>query len=454
MIFIAKIVPEIFLPDGANNNLSPANYTVYRTYQRNAMRIVFRCIVIAVLFAAGSLLFCSFDESTSLGSEIINDVNPDKVNVGRHYREYVMDSSGFVQKSSIARTDEIIHTVTSGVMVLGNRNGESSFGVVRFICPPDTDTTSHKRVFYRSTDSLLTVKFVFSRVGNGQEAHLNLYYNAKDTLDTTTISTPDTASMPFVGSIGFAGKDTVLDTVEIIDSTVRTAIFEACTTTEISAFPGTRFSFDIISQENDSLLRLYGSTPKLLVLVDKDTLLDGIDTATVSYNVNASLYVVKEDSLLSKERQAQPVSSYAPYRAAVFEYDPSSLWAVMEDTATSTLNRLISAGFMIRHPDGDTNTLYVQYAVSAAPLQSGREVDSIFNSSSVLITIPGDTVVFANVREPLQRYARQNPRPASLFLYLRLSFNTSAALSSEEYEQWRTVTWDAIPYLKTIIYQP
>lgn len=418
------------------------------------MRIIARCVVISALFAAGSLLFCSFDDSTNLGSDIIDTVEPDKANVGRHYREYVLDSTGLDQKYSVSRTDEIIHTVTSSVMVLGKRDGESSFGLVRFICPPDTDTTNHKRVSFRPADSLLAVKLVFSRIGNGQEAYLNLYYNIEDAVDTAKVSTPDTITMPFAGTISFAGKDSVLDTVEIVDSTIKTAIFKACTTTATSAFPGTRICFDIISQQDDRLIRLYGSTPKLLVSVDKDTLPGKIDSVTKIYSVERALYVVKEDTLVFNARQSQPVSSYAPYRTAVFEFDPSALWKAMEDTVTRAANRLISAGFLIRHPGDDTNTLYVKYGVSTSPLLSGYEVDTMFDSSSVLISIPRDTVAFANVRETLQRYARQNPRPVSLFLYLRLSFNTSAALSSEEYEQWRTVTWDVVPYLKTIIYLP
>jgi hypothetical protein len=431
--------------------MSPANYTVYGTFQRNAMRIVARCIAVGTLLAAGSLLFCSFDDETNLGSGIINGVDPDKVNVGRHYREYILDSSGLDQKYSISKTSGIIHSVTSGVMVLGERDGERSFGFVRFVCPPDTDTTSHKRVSFRPTDSLLSVKLVFSRIDSGQAADLNLYYNSDDALDTTDVSIPDTTTMPFVGTMSFSGKENELDTVEIADTTIRSAIFKACTTTATSAFPGTRLCFDIVSLQNDSLIRLYG---KLLVSIDRDTLPGKVDSVVKSYSVEKALYVVTEDTLLSEARQSQPVSSYASFRTAVFEFDPSSLWTAMEDTVTSIANRLISAGFMIRHPGNDTNTLYVKYAVSTIPLRGGYEVDTLFDSSSVLISLPRDTVAFANVRETLQRYARQNPRPVSLFLYLRLSFNTSAALSSEEYEQWRTVTWDVVPYLKTIIYLP
>jgi hypothetical protein len=437
----------LFLLDCANNTMSPANYTVCGTFQRNVMRIIARCVVISALFAAGSLLFCSFDDSTNLGSDIINNVEPDKVNVGRHYREYILDSSGLVQKYSVSRTDEIIHNVTGSVMVLGKRDGESAFGFVRFVCPPDTDTTNHNRVSFRPTDSLLSIKMVFTRADSGERADFRIIYNKSEVL------TPDSI-MPVVGTISFPTKDTLIDTIEISDSTIKRAIFDACTTTAKSAFPGTQFCFDIVSLQNDSLIRLYGGTPKLLVSVDKDTLPEKIDSVTKSYSVERALYVVKEDTLVFNARRSQPVSSYAPYRTAVFEFDPSPLWTAMEDTQTSTMNRLLSAGFMIRHPGDDTNALYVKYGVSTFPLQSGYAVDTMFDSSSILISIPRDTVAFANVCETLQRYARQNPRPVSLFLYLRLTFNTSAALSSEEYEQWRTVTWDVVPYLKTIIYLP
>lgn len=418
------------------------------------MRIVTRCIALAALFAAGSLLFCSFDDATSLGGDIINTVETDKVNMGKHYREQLLDSSGLVQKYSISGNGGIVHTVTSSLMIVGERDGESSFGFVRFFCPPDTDTTNHKRISFRPTDSLLSVKLVFSRIDSGQAGDLNLYYNMDDAIDTTKVSTPDTTTMPYAGTISFAGIDSVLDTVEIADTAIKTAIFKACTTTAKSAFPGAYFCFDIVRRQNDSLIRLYGSTPKLLVSVDRDTLPEKIDSVVNSLSVEKALYVVKEDTLISEARQNQPVSSYASYRTAVFKFDPSSLWAAMKDTATRATNRLISAGFMIRHPGNDTNALYVKYAVSTTPLQGGYEADTLFDSSSVLMFLPRDTITFANVRETLQRYARQNPRPVSLFLYLRLSFNTSAALSSEEYEQWRTVTWDVVPYLKTIIYLP
>jgi hypothetical protein len=410
------------------------------------MRIIYRFFGICALLAAGTLLFCSFDDESDLGSGIINDADPDKVNVWKHYKTFTLDSADVDSAFSISKSGDITHNVTGGVMALGKQNGESSFGFVRFVCPPDTDTTNHKRVFFMPTDSLLSVKLVFVRADSGQRVDFDVFLN------TSEVLMPDSATyIKPVGTASFAYKDTLVDTLEISDTLIRKNIFSACTSTAKSDFPGTPFCFDITSRQQDSIVRLYGGDIRLLVSVDRDTSDTIVNPFTEAYSVDTALYVVKEDTALATARQKQPVSSNAALRTAVFKFSIPSLWKALEDSLTGSINRFFSAGFRIKPPAEDSTELIVRYGISTTGYANSQALDPWFDSNSVTIKISRDSVTYADVRAYLQSVSRQDPQPESLYLYLKITGNDG--VSAKKKEQWQSVLWD-YPILDALVHLP
>jgi hypothetical protein len=414
------------------------------------MRIVTRWIAGAALCAAGTLLFCSFDESTGLGNEIINDVNPDKVKIGRHYREFRMDSAQLQERYSVPRAGDSgfgVHMVTADVMVIGRKGDEESAGLVAFFCPSDTDTKRSGKKFFNSGDSLVSVRLLFARPSRDSAlpsfkmkvfsaANANTVFADADSSPSYTLSIADTS---------------LIDSVELDSGPLRDSIFSSCRSLDTNYMNDT-FKFGLINISTDTLFGLNSASSFLKIAIRRHQEAGKSDTVlSAVYKVNKACFVGREDAAIRLSRESQTVSSYAPSRTAVYAFNADSLWTAMDDVLPGSPNRLISAGFVIRHPANDTNTLYVKHKITGVPLHDGAALDSIFTVRAGVTELKRDTVYFADVRNDLQELSRKNPRPSTLYFYLRIHCDKSVG---EENGNWQTTTWDAVPYLKAIIYQP
>jgi hypothetical protein len=416
------------------------------------MRNFFRTIVYLVFFSALTQLFCSFDEATDLGSGIINEVDPDKVDVDRHYVRYLLDSTMLDEKGSFPKTVDTgfgVHPVDNSVMVVGRQGSEEAVGFVRFLCTPDTNSNG-ERLFYLDDDSLVAVKLIFGRVAKDTAPRSPLkmkVFSASSpgmVFAESEIDTPCTLS--YIDS-------SLIDSVTLPPGPLCDSIFSSCRSMdEINS--GDTFGFGLRNIAGDTLYRLYSESSILKICVRRHR--EGKSDTVVfkPYIAAKTMYVAREDSNQSASLEGRTVSSYAPSRTAVYRFDPASLWKAMDDAARSEVFKLVSAGFMITHPDADTNILWVQYCITASPLMTGADFDKKFDTGSITIPLPKDSTVFADVRRDLQQHARLDPQPESLYLYLRLVCNRSANLAAANTEQWQSVEWDVVPYLKTIIYIP
>ncbi|MBN1129165.1 MAG: hypothetical protein JXA71_09270 [Chitinispirillaceae bacterium] len=416
------------------------------------MRKIARTIACCAGIGAGMLLFCSLDEQTAIGGGIINDVDPDKVNVGRHYREFLLDSTVLDTSYSLPGVGDAgfgVHEVTKSVMVVGRKDREEAAGFVRFLCSSDTNRSKGGRLFYQDDDSLVAVKLIFGRVSKGSDlppfkmkvfsaSTLNRVFEESGQNSADTLTMADTS---------------LLDSVTLPPGALRDSIFRSCMAMEDTSYDGDTFGFGLLNVSRDTLYRLYSESSILKVSVRRRGDAGKTDTLSKPYKAVRAYYVAREDSSEVRTLQHQTVSSYASSRTAVYQYTASSLWHAMTDSVSGSVNNLISAVFVVRHPRGETGQLFVKAVLDSAAIPNAAVLDSLFALQAPVNLKDSTWSLYGNVRRNLQQYARAAALPPSLFLYLRLS-DRSASLAAVDKETWHAVTWDAVPYLKTIIYIP
>ncbi|MBN2037808.1 MAG: hypothetical protein JW768_13795 [Chitinispirillaceae bacterium] len=414
------------------------------------MRTLIRLFITGLPCSAALFLFCSqIDDATNLGSEIINDIDPDKVRIDRHYREFLLDSTALEESYSVPQAGDEgfgVHGVVAGnVMVVGRKSNESAVGFVQFLCT--TDSGGSGRLFYTDDDSLISVQLFFPRISKDTSAP---DYIVKVCGVAGPRDVFDTACKP-IDTLTF-DDSLLVDTVTIPPGDLRDSIFQSCRSLD-TKYDGDTFSFTLVNIAQDTLYRfpLSAGIPGLKVTVFRSNEENKDSVFSKSYPFTQAFYYVDEDERDSLQGQA--VSSYASSRTAVYRYRAAALWNSINDTASGSINKLISAGFMIRHPKNDTHQLQVKYLVASEPLRDGVVIDSLFKSRFVS-DINDSSALYADVREELQRYARMSAPPSSLYLHLRLDCNRSSALQAASKEQWQTAKWDAIPYLKSILFIP
>ncbi|MCU0609296.1 MAG: hypothetical protein MUF22_05975 [Chitinispirillaceae bacterium] len=410
------------------------------------------CFSVLTLLSVLSLRCSQFDDSTSLGKSIVEGVdgNSDKLNVRKHFREYVMDSAvGALFNTpgtSLPGADAAgfgRHSAGTSVMVIGTQGDETAAGFIDFV--PNTDTAGTRRI--PATDTLLSVKVRFFR-------------DSTPVADRIALRTCDSIWDPNSPSAG--SGDSIIDTVVFpaakaaadtitLPLWLADSIFRACT----SAVPGTlraRVIFSLVRIDSGAgLIRVNGNTSVIVstkrgsetkqVVYDRDAARNNLKASVDSY------YLASDGN--DPVFRTLPRISYASKRTAVFAYSLQGLWnTASAGVADAMREEIIAATFSLRgHSAADTVKL--SFLLLDHMVSDGATLDTLFsikNVSDRSVAIAGTAVAHLNVQPELSAFEKKTSRPLTAYLYLRMQ--------EDDRQVWKSTVWQNVPLLKAVITVP
>jgi hypothetical protein len=382
---------------------------------------------LALLLSTGGALFCSkIGDSTDLGSNILNDISPDKTSIGKHFRAYAMDTSGLEKRSSLPAAGDTgfgLHGAYLSSMVMGIQADDTAVGYVEFAIQPDTT----KYPLFSAKDTLIAMKLRFTR-DTGNSRHPISVWHSKDRSIALNPSQPNDS---LLGSIAFpASGDTLNDTITIVDSALTHAIFSACTTKCISADCQNAAKFGFILKNNDAGLAYLKGDAQILV-----TYWHNDSASEVNGYTSYGSYKVRDAN-----SGDSAMLSYGPKRTAAFQYNINKLWHTADSglaPADSIRPEVVSASFSLKNPDSAGDSLNVSAVLWHELVHNGIELDSLFNghfngipSYPVTALLTGTAPVAVDVRSSMREYEQGVPsqkpaRASTLYLYVRFVENTN-----------------------------
>jgi hypothetical protein len=423
------------------------------------MRMSRRLWVLGVAVLSGLLFFCSklVDDSTDLGSSIIQNIDSNKVSLNKHVREYVMDtSSAFRSDSSFPATSDTgfgVHSAAGSYMVLGTKGNERAAGWVQFIPAPDTGKTR----IYAATDTLKSITLHFTRDTNPDHPNpsdphpVQVWYSQ---IRSHTLN-PSTANGDALLGIMTFQKDTaavnVPDSIVLQPGTLTNTIFTACRDTiKDSTHLATRpvMGFIVATLNAADIIRLNGNMQLTVRYIQ------GSDTTThyQTYYMTTTTYYLATDDNTPDSLLRMPALSYASKRTAVYHYSLAAFWDTINNMPNAQYAQVISAVFWLKRPKdtlGVGDTLTVQYLVCPVPVHNGTVLDSLFKANpsppGAVSIIDTAALVQANVCQSLEWYMR-NGRPSELYLYLRFT--------EDQKQRWKQTVWKTRPRLTAMISVP
>jgi hypothetical protein len=396
----------------------------------------------------GSLLFCfcaNLDDSTSLGSGVINTVDPGKTDIDRYFHGFSLDSSYFKESFSVPFPGDTgfgYHYV-SGKMFIGEANNEHSAGYIEVVF--NRDSLASSRIFVGG-DTLKSVKMIFAHDHVPSVTALQF-----DVYNVDKRNKPfDTVPGRKLGAMTFNDIDTNsnIDTVELFDTAAGSfrhlfcdSIFYACSTSTLDTLQRKdTLRFAVINR--GAALDSVHSACTIILSARRSS--SGPDSSRVKVlSSSFASYVVAEDgdpALL----KGLPLSSFASKRTALYKYRVDSLWSAMRPNSV-----LLTAGFLIPNTTPDS-LLTVQWALCSDVVHNGIVLDSIFAANKSVLSIEKSTAAamtarFADVVDPLQKMFVDGTKPAHVYLYVRYYNATS---------EWKTVNMIMKPSFKAMITNP
>jgi hypothetical protein len=402
-------------------------------------------------------LVCSnLEDSTDLGAGVIEDVYPDRVTIGKHLRQFSMDSSSCDSSFSLPGQNDTgfgVHPVTGSHMIIGTKSDSSgnahAAGYMRFVCPADTART---RTFaLNDTLRKIIVRFYRDITVDTNTQPCRIAVWSSDTLlhalkPNSALGDTIRDTLQFVKALQDSNNtSTIPDSIELLpglaNDTGRLAnkIFKACTTSSINS-SSLSFCF-ILSNLDSGLIRFKGNADFTIKYTR------GSDTSrsrTYGSAYNTSYYIATDgdpDSL-----QERPELRYVSKRTAVYRYDATALWDTVNNMANTQHAQIISASFSLTGPSaGDTlNLRYLLHTLE----RNGDRLDSLFAAAPAnqsVITVADTSRVWANVRISLQNLTLHG-RPPALYLYLRYNEDIN--------QKWKQTRWLDVPLLTATIAVP
>jgi len=408
---------------------------------------------VSILLSITLLLFCSrFDETTGLGKDIIQDIDPSLTNVNQNFKS--LDSMIVVSAFSIPDQNGSDFGIHRSSISVGMKDNVTASGFIEYKADWDiinkfgigiTDTTTFE------IDSISLQVYTYNNTGEnaGIPAKLDLYacINA-DSLSRTPLARQFPIASLYLSEdsthyYGSTNSPTMLASIENFISSIK-AQLKICDTDSCKDLLKTQLRFYLFSDDSNSVAHL-STEPTMKFFARK-----GLDSIRVSITPSYTNYVATDHNIDSISKI--PVSSFATQRTAVFKLDISNLWKNLELFRSF---RILSAGFSVtpktyknvyQDSDGDNSqTLNVLYHLSDKLYDNnskfhGQTLRSVAKSVSVDSTgAPMDIFVLRNLEDIFQKLS--SSRPSTVYLYLQLS--------GDEYK-WKEVLWNN-PEFKAIL---
>lgn len=393
------------------------------------------------------LLFCSrFDDTTSLGKDIIQDIDPSLTDVNGNFKS--LDSMTVLSAFSIPDLKGSNNGIHRSTISVGTMDNVTASGFVEYTANADildkfgiaaTDTSAFK------VDSISMQVYTYKRTGENNRIpkKLNLYFiiNA-DSISRTPLSTQLQVSTLYLSedSTHYFSEDSTHYYGSSKDTTIRKHIEEfisstkaqlkICATDSCKNLLKNYLRFYLYSADSGSSVAHLSTAPTIRFYSR-----NGLDNIMVSITPSYTNYVAIDNETDSTSKI--PVSTIATKRTAVFKMDMSNLWKTMESFKSF---RILSAGFTVT-PKTYKNifdSLNVHYHLSdtlydntsAFQKQILRGVKKMVSIDST--GIPKERFVLRNLEDIFQKLSFS--RPSTLYLYLQIS-------SEKEY-RWKEVLWN------------
>lgn len=385
------------------------------------------------------LLFCSrFDDTTSLGKDIIQDIDPSLTDVNGNFKS--LDSMTVLSAFSIPDLKGSNNGIHRSTISVGTMDNVTASGFVEYTANADildkfgiavTDTSTFK--IDSISMQVYTYKLTDENIRIPEKLNLYLSINT-DSVFRTPLSRQLQVSSLYLSkdSTHYYGSsnDTIIrKSIEKFISSIKTQL-KICATDSCKNLLKNYLRFYLYSADSGSSVAHLSTAPTIRIYSR-----NGLDNIMVSITPSYTNYVAIDNETDSTSKN--PVSTIATKRTAVFKMDMSNLWKTMESFKSF---RILSAGFTVT-PKTYKNifdSLNVHYHLSdtlydntsAFQKQILRGVKKMVSIDST--GIPKERFVLRNLEDIFQKLSFS--RPSTLYLYLQIS-------SEKEY-RWKEVLWN------------
>lgn len=389
------------------------------------------------------LLFCSrFDDTTSLGKDIIQDIDPSLTDVNGNFKS--LDSMTVLSAFSIPDLKGSNNGIHRSTISVGTMDNVTASGFVEYTANADildkfgiavTDTSTFK--IDSISMQVYTYKLTDENIRIPEKLNLYLSINT-DSVFRTPLSRQLQVSSLYLSkdsskdSTHYYGSsnDTIIrKSIEKFISSIKTQL-KICATDSCKNLLKNYLRFYLYSADSGSSVAHLSTAPTIRFYSR-----NGLDNIMVSITPSYTNYVAIDNETDSTSKN--PVSTIATKRTAVFKMDMSNLWKTMESFKSF---RILSAGFTVT-PKTYKNifdSLNVHYHLSdtlydntsAFQKQILRGVKKMVSIDST--GIPKERFVLRNLEDIFQKLSFS--RPSTLYLYLQIS-------SEKEY-RWKEVLWN------------
>lgn len=356
-----------------------------------------------VLGCAGFFSCTDLSGSSSLGQDIVNNVDPNRTNFDNSF--LFSDTAKATAAKSIETPNDTSLGFQKSLIIVGKQSNREAWGSVLF-----SFDSSFKKSHLK--DSLISVSLKFESSNLLTDTTVKVYPTSLQIFDGSTI--PLTSLVPLGSATMVAKSDSSYDTISkkivfkgLVDIELMTPSFKNLFKSTDSSI--TKFRFLIANKE--TLFKL-SPIAKITFKYKRDTVVD--ETVTSTY----SNYVIFENSTLIAERDPKPITSSETGRRAVFTLDMEQFWKSM--TKKTGFNEVLSAALSISAsmiPGGDTSiAIPFSYYISPVLLSDVNTIRDSMSSSGTPASINKSDTVSVHVEKYLQRPTSTNQ--PKMYLYI------------------------------------
>lgn len=373
-----------------------------------------------VLGCAGIISCTDLSGSSSLGQDIVNNVDPNRTNFDNSF--LFSDTVKATAVKSIAVPVDTSLGYRNSLIIVGQKSDREARGTVQF-----SFNESFKKAHVK--DSLISVSLQFESLNLLSDTSVKVYPESLQIYNG--ITNPLTSQGSLESAKIVAQSDSSYDSTRkkivfkgpVDDVALISSFKELFKTTDTSTS-----NYRFLIANKDTFFNL-SSTAKITFEYKKDTATAPVkDTVTSTYYN----YVIFENAALKAQRDTTPVTSSATGRRAVFTLDMVEFWKSMSKKAgfTEVLSATLSISASMV-PGGDTSSvIYFRYYISPILLSDVNTIrDSLSSSGSSASINKSDT---ASVRAEKYFQRAKSTKPPAMYLYISNDYQETGNTVQQE----------------------
>jgi hypothetical protein len=355
-----------------------------------------------VLGCAGIISCTDLSGSSSLGQDIVNNVDPNRTNFENSF--LFSDTAKSIAAISIASPNDTALGFEADTIIVGEKSDREARGSVLF----SFDTTFKKT---HIKDSLISINLKF--VSLTLDTTIKVYPESLQIYDGNTNPLTSQASLESVKTVAESDSSYDSTSEEIIYKGLVNDVSLQSSIKDVFKSPGKTTSyFRFLITQNDTFFNLNPEATMTFEFKRNASIVKDSVTSKYSY------FVIFEKSALKAQRDTVPVTSSETGRRAVFTFDMVQFWKSITKKAGFT--EILSATLSISAsmvPGGDTSTVipfrYYMSPILFSDVNTLR--DSMENSPKYGSVDKSDTVSV-----PVEYFLRRvtSSMPSKMYLYI------------------------------------